>query len=206
MNNKRKDSMLAKTEDLVKEAQKNSSEAFGRLYELYFDRIYRYIYYRTMHRETAEDLCSKTFLKALERLNNFNTKKGSFSAWLYKIASNSVTDYFRSAVRKEHPSDVWEIPSEEDYVVDVHNRIYWEKLKPALMGLPADKREIIMLRIWDELSFAEIARITGKSEASCKMSFGRTLKHLKDNVPLSLYLLFISFTACVNAELINRSL
>ena len=206
MNNKRNNILTTETDNLVKDARKGSAEAFGRLYELYFDRIYRYIYYRTMHRETAEDLCSKTFLKALDSLNHFNSDKGSFSSWIYRIASNSVTDYFRSSVRKESPADVWEIPSEEDYVVDVHNRIYWEKLKPGLMGLPADMREIIMLRIWDDLSFAEIARITGKSEASCKMSFGRTLKHLKNTVPLSLYLLFISFTTCINAEIINRSI
>ena len=189
--------MLTKTDELVDAAQKGSAEAFGRLYEQFFDKIYRYLYYRTMHRETAEDLCSKTFLKALDKLGRFDAEKGSFSTWLYRIASNTVTDYFRSAVRKESPADVWELPSEEDHVVDVHNRIYWEKLKPALMDLPAEKREIIMLRIWDERSFAEIAGITGKSEASCKMSFGRTLKHLKNTVPLSLYLLFISFTTFI---------
>lgn len=189
--------MVKETENLVKAAQNGSTESFGRLYELYFDRIYRYIYYRTMHRETAEDLCSKTFLKALDSLARFDHKKGNFGTWLYRIASNTVTDHFRSAVRRESPADVWEIPSDEDHVVDVHNRIYWEKLKPALMKLSADKREIIMLRIWDDLSFAEIAAITGKSEASCKMNFGRTLKHLKNTVPLSLYLLFISFTTFI---------
>mgnify|MGYP006312730055 CR=1 FL=1 len=53
-------------------------EAFGDLYELYFEKIYRYIYYRTLNRETAEDLCSKTFLKALDGLRAFNPEKGSF--------------------------------------------------------------------------------------------------------------------------------
>ncbi len=189
--------MVRETEKLVKAAQDGSTDSFGRLYELFFDRIYRYIYYRTMHRETAEDLCSKTFLKALDSLDSFKPGRGSFSTWLYRIAANTVSDHFRSAERRESPADVWEIPSEEDHVVDVHNRIYWEKLKPVLMELPAGKRELIMLRIWDDLSFTEIAAVTGKSEASCKMNFGRTLKHLKDTAPLSLYLLFIGFTTFI---------
>ncbi len=180
-------------EKLAIAAAEGDSGAFGKLYEMFFDRIYRYIYYRTLNRETAEDLCSKTFLKALDRLETYNPEKGAFSGWLYRIASNSITDYFRTADRLEFHSGVWDVASNEDHVVDVHNRLYWEKLKPVLDSLPADKRNLIIMRVWDELSFREIAELTGKSEASCKMGFSRTLKLLRDSVPFSILILFVIF-------------
>lgn len=184
-------------EKLISAAADGDSAAFGRLYEMYFDRIYRYIYYRSLHRETAEDLCSKTFLKALDKLSTYNPKKGAFGSWLYRIASNSLTDHFRKNGRLEFHGGVWELPSEADHVLDVHNKIYWEKLKPVLDELPAEKRDLIMMRIWDDLSFREIAELTGKSEAACKMSFGRTLKMLKDSIPFSILFLFITFKSTV---------
>ena len=180
-------------EQLVELTLNGDAGAFGGLYEMFFDRIYRYIYYRTLHKETAEDLCSKTFLKALDKLTSFNAGKGSFSSWLYRIAANSMTDHFRQSSRVEFHSGVWDMPSEDDHVIDVHNKLYWEKLKPVLEDLPAEKRELIIMRIWDELSFREIAELTGKTEAACKMSFSRTLKTLKDSVPFSILILFITF-------------
>lgn len=182
---------------LADAAASGDSGAFGELYELYFDRIYRYLYYRCLHRETAEDLCSRTFLKALDRLSTFNPGKGSFGSWLYRIASNSLVDHYRSSSKIEFYSGVWDTASDEDHVIDVHNKIYWEKLKPVLDDLPSDKRELIIMRVWDDLSFPEIAELTGKSEAACKMSFGRTLKLLKESVPFSILLLFITFKSTV---------
>lgn len=184
-------------EKLTAEALGGDSEAFGRLYEMFFDRIYRYIYYRTLHRETAEDLSSKTFLKALDKLATFNPQKGMFGSWLYRIASNCLVDHFRKSGKVEYHSGIWDIQSEEDHVIDVHNKLYWEKLKPVLNELPAEKRDLIIMRIWDDLSFREIAELTGKSEAACKMSFGRTLKMLKESVPFSILLLFITFKSNV---------
>ncbi|MDC7226231.1 MAG: RNA polymerase sigma factor [Spirochaetales bacterium] len=182
---------------LAPAAAGGDSAAFGKLYELYFDRIYRYLYYRTLHRETAEDLCSKTFLKALDKLSGFKPSKGSFGSWIYRIALNSLIDHYRASSKIEFHSGVWDHPSDGDHVMDVHNKLYWEKLKPALEELPSEKRELIILRVWDDLSFREIAELTGKSEAACKMSFSRTLKFLKDSVPFSVLMMFIAFKTTV---------
>lgn len=183
--------MTESTQELAVMAAGGDRAAFGQLYELYFDRIYRYIYYRSLSRETAEDLCSKTFLKALDKLETFKSNRGSFSSWLYKIALNCIKDEYRKSSRYEIVSGVWDIASEDDHTLDAHNRIYWEKLKPVFEELPAEKREIVLLRIWDELTFSEIAELTGKTEAACKMSFSRTLAQLKDSVPFSVLLLLV---------------
>ncbi|MDC7127222.1 MAG: sigma-70 family RNA polymerase sigma factor [Spirochaetales bacterium] len=183
--------MTDSTQELAVLAASGDTKAFGQLYELYFDRIYRYIYYRTLGRETAEDLCSKTFLKALDKLNSFKPERGSFNSWLYRIALNCIKDEYRKNSRYEIVSGVWDLASEEDHTIDTHNRIYWEKLRPVFEELPAEKREIVLLRIWDEFTFAEIAELTGKTESACKMSFGRTLVQLKDSAPFSVLLLLV---------------
>ncbi len=185
--------MAETSERLAAAAAEGESQAFAELYELYFDRIYRYLYYRTLHREKAEDLCSQTFLKALDKLSTFRPDKGSFGSWIYRIASNCLVDHYRQASKIEYHSGIWDLPSEEDHVMDVHNKLYWEQLKPVLDGLPADKRDLVIMRVWDDLSFREIAELTGKSEASCKMAFGRTLQLLRDSVPMSILILFIAF-------------
>lgn len=178
---------------LAAAAGTGDKEAFGSLYELYFDKIYRFIYYRTLCRETAEDLCSKTFLKALGGIKGWDSRRGSFNSWIYRIASNTLTDHFRKSGRFEMVSGVWELPSDENPVVDVHNKLYWDKLKPVFDELSSDKKEIVIMRVWDDLSFREIAELTNKTEAACKMSFRRTLDGLRKSVPLSMLMLFIIF-------------
>ena len=180
---------------LAVDTLEGDSSAFGELYEKFVDKIYNYLYYRTLHRETAEDLTSRTFMKALEKLNTYSESRGTFSAWIYRIAGNLLIDHFRKSGRIETTSAVWDLPSEgKAFEIDVHNRLYWEKLKPVLDSLPAEKREIIIMRIWDNLSFVEIAEITGKSVGSVKMGFARTLQALKESTPISLLTLLILFT------------
>ncbi|MBI9102648.1 MAG: sigma-70 family RNA polymerase sigma factor [Spirochaetales bacterium] len=191
---------ISKTSDtvMVGKTLEGNSEAFGELYEKYFDKIYNYLYYRTLHKETAEDLTSRTFMKSLEKLSTYSSEKGAFSTWLYRIAGNLLVDHFRTSGRTETISAVWDLPSEEEeFVIDIHNKLYWEKLKPVLDSLPTEKREIVIMRIWDDLSFGEIAEITGKSVGACKMGFARTLKNLKDSVPISLLAVLILFTTLI---------
>lgn len=177
---------------LVQKALEGDRTAFGTLYEYYLPRIYRYLYHRTLNRETAEDLTSRSFLKALDKLESYSPRRGSFSAWLYRIAGNSLIDHYRREGRSKTVPAVWdEVPSAEDFVPDVHNRLCWEQVRPLVGALPPDKREILFLRIWDGLSFPEIAEITGKSEGACKMGFSRTLEQLRKHDALALVLLII---------------
>ncbi|MEK9181005.1 MAG: sigma factor [Patescibacteria group bacterium] len=74
--------------ELIIACQKGELENFGQLYDQYIDKIYRFIYYRTRHKETAEDLTAQTFQKALEGVCGYNAGRGRFSSWLYQIARN----------------------------------------------------------------------------------------------------------------------
>jgi RNA polymerase sigma-70 factor (ECF subfamily) len=167
------------------------SQAFGRLYDAHVAQIYRYLYYRTRHRETAEDLTSLVFLKALDHLESYDAERGTFLAWIYRIAKNALTDHFRSARPTLAIDDVWDLPSDADVVRDAEENERLEKLRPFLRALPKDQRELLLLRLWDGLSHAEIAELTDRTEAAAKMAFSRVIARLRKDMPASLLLLLI---------------
>lgn len=170
-------------------------EAFGRLYDLYARRIYAYLYYRSLSRESAEDLASAVFLKALENLAGFRPELGCFSSWIYGIARNELRDHFRARSRRarlDEASDLWETPDAGSLEIEAENRDLWERMKAHLAALSPDQREIVILRTWDELPYKEIAQMLGKSENACKMSYSRALGLLREAMPLSLFLAFLS--------------
>lgn len=159
------------------------TEQFGALYDAYFQKIYNYIFYRTRHRETAEDLVSATFLKAVKYLGSFDARKGNFSAWIYRIARNTLYDHYRGAKIVESLEDhEEEIAGPTNIEKDVLDKQRVGFVKEHFKELSDDQREIISMRIWDQLAYAEIGKILGKSEASCKTTFHRGIEKLKEKV------------------------
>jgi RNA polymerase sigma-70 factor (ECF subfamily) len=161
-----------------------SKEEFAEIYDSHAERIYGFIYYKTLHRETAEDLTSHTFLNALEHLHQYDPGKGSITVWLYQIARNLVTDHFRKKSSTVNIEDVWDIASAEDVESEVGDKVRIEELKAALGKLPSEQRDIVILRVWQDLPYSEIARIMEKSEPACKMMFSRVIARLKDEFVL----------------------
>lgn len=81
--------------ELAVEAQ-SSTSAFSELYERYIDKIYSFYFHRTNNNQsTAEDLTSQTFEKVLKNISKYNPDKSNFSTWLYSIAQNNLTDFYR---------------------------------------------------------------------------------------------------------------
>jgi RNA polymerase sigma factor (sigma-70 family) len=181
---------------LAQRSKMGDREAFGRLYELFAKRIYAYLYYRTLCRETAEDLTSAVFIGALEGLEGFRPELGGFSAWIYSIARNALTDHFRRSARILSVGDfsggIWDLPDGTDLELEAQESDRWERLKPYLAGLSGEQREIVILRLWDGLSYREIAGMLGKSEGACKMAYSRALSLLRASMPLSLFIAFLA--------------
>jgi RNA polymerase sigma-70 factor, ECF subfamily len=178
---------------IVLSCQSGRLEDFGILYDKYIKKIYDFIYYKTTHKETAEDLASLTFFKALEKINTFDASKGTFSSWLYQIARNSVIDHYRTKKNNINIEDVWDLAGDDDLDRDLDNKEKIEKIQKYISGLKIEQREIIMMRVWQEMPYHEIAEITGQSEEVCRMSFSRAIKKLKQEMPLAVFLFFIFF-------------
>ncbi len=176
---------------IIANIQKGEISNFSALYELYNDRLYRFIYFRTHHKQTAEDLTSVVFMKALENMGSFNLKKGQFSSWLYQIARNAIIDHFRTLKPAEDLENAWDISSGENIERDVEIKFNVEKVQEYLKGLSAQQRDIVIMRVWDGLSHKEISLVLGISEANSKMIFSRTLAKLQKEVSLALLMLMI---------------
>ncbi len=168
------------------------SADFAAHYDTHARKVYAFIYHRVQHRETAEDLLSQTFLKALERFDTFDAGKGAFSAWIHRIARNAIIDHWRAAKPTSDIEDVWDaLRSGEDVNRDAEVRERLAEVESHLKDLSPAQRDIVVMRLWDQLSYAEIAEIVGSSEDACKMSFSRSLAKLRKAMPLAAFLILL---------------
>ncbi|MCF7917873.1 sigma-70 family RNA polymerase sigma factor [Candidatus Gracilibacteria bacterium] len=166
-------------------------EQFALLYDAYVQKIYGFIFHKTFHRETAEDLTSETFLKALEKISTYNPKKASFSTWIFAIARNTVIDHYRTFKSESDIEDVWDIASSDDVEMQADARLAYERLQKHLQSFTTEQREILTLRFWQDMSYVEISEVLGKSEASVKMAASRGIAKLKKE--FFLFLFFSTF-------------
>lgn len=165
-------------------------ENFASVYDEYSDKIYRFYYYRTFHRETAEDLTSQTFMKAVENAQKFDETKGNISAWLYTIANHILVDHYRRQKNHDDLAEHEDLATNEDLKNDTEQKMMLAKIRQELKHLPEEQRMIVLLRVWDGLSYKEIAEIMGKSEDTCKMTFSRTVKKLQTTLNINAILIF----------------
>lgn len=176
---------------LIERSQRGDAKAFGSLYDLYIDEIYKYITYRVHHKETAEDITSKVFLKVLEAIQKVDSSR-PFGAWMYRVARNAVIDHFRSNKQHEDIDEIYDLSSKEETAEEkTNNLLDSERVKSLLKELTPIQQEIIELRVWQELSYKEMAEIVNKSEDNCKVIFSRAMVSLRKRMPAIVSLIFL---------------
>lgn len=172
--------MLRTEDELIRASQNGDRQAFGELYDVYAQKLYTFIYYKTSQKETAEDLTSIVFMKALRNLNKYSqTEQGSFAGWLYAIARNTVIDHYRSVRPNDTIDDAFDLPSHAHIMEDAEHQLQLQKIQAYLASLPSIKRDIILMRVWQDLPYKTIAAAVGKTEDNCKMIYSRSIKELR---------------------------
>ena len=186
--------------EILKKIIAGDTDQFGLLYDAYADRIYKYLFYRTHDQEVAQDLTSTTFFKAIQSVQKFDTTKGNFSSWIYRIARNTLFDHYRTKKQTDPIEYAETIANDSNIEEETMDRELVRKVKESFSQLNENQQEIITMRIWDELSYAEIAKILGKSEASCKVAFHRATLKLKEIAPIAIIflMLFPSFNTFIH--------
>lgn len=181
--------------DLIHKCQAWELQHFWDLYELYIDKIYRFCYLKTNNKELAEDITSNVFVKALEKIDSFDASSGSsFQAWLYKIAYNKIIDYYRSNNNSPSLEQLMEYHfyKSHDFEKQIDDKDKLNQVREFLNTLKPVHAEVVLLRIWEDLSYEEISEITWKTVDNCKQIFSRSLKKIQANITsLILLLLFI---------------
>lgn len=163
-------------------------EEFGRWYETYRARLYRYVRWRVGGREVAEDLVARTFLRALRRLDTYRPDRGTPRAWLFQIARNTVTDHQRR-LRRRHALHV-SIDHIHDLVSDDHptpeERLLHEegvrRLLNGVANLRSIDREALELRYGAQMTYREISEVLGITENAAAVRVHRALRRLRSRL------------------------
>lgn len=166
--------------DLVDRASKGSGEAFGQLYQLYVDRIYTYIYYKTGHIVDAEDLTEQVFIKAWEAIRRFRFEGKPFAAWLFKVARNVVIDHYRTRKSNTDLSEVMAVMAQEGDPEDfAQRRATAQALMSAIHRLTDEQQQVILLKFIDGMGNSEISAAMGKKEGAIRALQYRALLALQ---------------------------
>ncbi len=164
-------------------AKTGDREAFGRLYQYFARPLYTYIIIRVGHRESAEDILGDVWMKAWHAIGRCDPDH--VAAWLYTIARHALID----SLRARRPEINWErLPDlRHDALMPaaVDARRQSEKLRAALSALTPEQREVLIMRVWDDLAYEDIARLLGKSVVGCRMLMTRAAKTLRPIMTLA---------------------
>jgi RNA polymerase sigma-70 factor (ECF subfamily) len=164
--------------ELVVRAQQGDKEAVGILYETYAQVVFRYISYRVESDVIAEDLTSDVFLRMVRSLPEYKDIGAPFGAWLFRIAANRITDFYRGRQTRQAEA----IPETYSIDTDLTDRLEDEeergRLREALRALPEEYQTVLILRFMQDKPHADIAVVVGKSVEAVRVVQHRALKAL----------------------------
>jgi RNA polymerase sigma-70 factor (ECF subfamily) len=169
---------------LVRECLEGKTRAFGRLYERYRPMVYELAYRMTRNREEAEDVLQDTFLRAMRALGTYDTQY-KFSTWILTIASRLCVDRWRASRRTqlsldaEYDSGSIQLPHPGERPDDhTFKREVAALVESGLQRVPEDYRVMLILRHRLELSYEEIAAVTGMPLGTVKTRIHRARERL----------------------------
>ncbi|MBE0431617.1 MAG: sigma-70 family RNA polymerase sigma factor [Dehalococcoidia bacterium] len=165
---------------LVERAIGHDADAFGKLYDMHVDRVYRHIYYRVGNEADAEDLTQQAFLKAWQAIGRYRRASSPFVAWLMTISHNLVVDFYRT--RKERAYLEAEILADDaasNPEREAEARFEQQRLRRAILQLGGDEQQVVILRFIEGFEFAEIASLLRKREGNVRVILHRALVKLR---------------------------
>lgn len=172
-------------------AAQQDPAAFAVLYRRYLDRVYAYCFYLLGDHHDAEDATERTFLAALRGLGGFRDRGSSFRAWLFRIAHNELANAVRGrSRRRRHTLNLGGMdrpieppaPETSDPAHALDRLDDARRVRSALGRLPADRRQVLVLRFVDGLSTAEIGEVLGRSAGAVRVLQHRALRDLAERL------------------------
>ncbi len=171
-------------DNLLTQCQRFEPQALRTLHARLYEPVYRYVYFKTGGAQTADDLTSDIFFRALSALRREGGWQTTPEAWMFGIARNVVADYYRQ--RERYPTtDLEEKVVEqvnEDSIQQAIRRENRDALAQAIAQLTEDQREVVLLRFVEGLKISEVATVLGKTPGAVKGLQHRALRALKDAI------------------------
>ncbi|MDD5457051.1 MAG: RNA polymerase sigma factor [Candidatus Margulisbacteria bacterium] len=169
--------MTEETDILIKQARIYNEKALAQLTEMFYKKIYTYIYYRVNTIEDAQDLTHDVFVRMVQGIKK---QSGNFASWLYTIAGNVLKDFYRKKSVHNSEQTMNKLRDITKSSIDIENRaLDVETVRSALKVLPNIQQDIIILKFIADLSNKGVAKIIKKSEGAVKVLQNRALNKLK---------------------------
>ena len=170
-------------EDLMEYFQNDHEPAFTELVRRYQDRLHNFLYRYTHDHQDCEDLVQETFLRVHKSKASYE-RIAKFSTWMYTIALNLAKSLYKKkqrmykvSIHKDpNDSEDFEMHIEDPNILadqQLHEKLSLEQLEKALMSLPDDFREVVMLRDLQEMTYEEISEMTGIPMGTVKSRINR---------------------------------
>jgi len=175
-----------------KEFDTNDPQVFGKIYDVFYPKIFGYAFRRVGDYDIARDVAAETFLKAFLNVKKYRFEGHSISAWLYKIATNEINLFFRS--QKYRPDLFGQLSEEmlsdrelmavfEKERMDTERQMEeyeaFAEVQKHLKTLPVKYQEVIALKYFEEKTLLEISAILDKPEGTVKSLLSRGLEQLR---------------------------
>lgn len=173
-------------EALVAAAQIGDEVAFSQLYDLLFERLWRYVSFRVDGGE-VEDLVSEIWLKIVQNMKKYQVQSGAtFSSWAFRIAHNVVIDFYRKkkevlGIETDENEFFAQLPDGERTPDEMALKASeYADLHAALLKLKPDHREVLQLKFLEGFSNKEIAKITQRTEGNVRVLQLRALREIRE--------------------------
>ncbi len=181
--------MLTKQQEknILRSIKKGNNEAFGKLYDIYAPKVYRFVRLKVDTQENAQDLTSEAFLRIWKHVQEKRRIKKKFQALLYKIARNLVIDFYRNrAVREitieQELEDI--VRTEDDNRADdlALKKEDIKQAKNALNKIKSNYQDVIVWYYIEDMEISEIADILDKREGTVRVLIHRAVNSLREEI------------------------
>lgn len=165
---------------LVAQAIQGDERSFTGLYDRYYDRIYRHLYYRVGRAEDAEDLTQQVFLQAWRALGRYRQGATPFVAWLFTIAHNAVISFYRrNKGVYALETDLTERPGPDAVEEPIETRLELERARRVMARLKPEHQLVLSMRFLENLEYRDIGLALGKTEGNVRVIQHRALHELR---------------------------
>jgi len=162
---------------------KSQAAALGRLYDLYYDRIFRFCVHRLFNRSTAEEVTSAVFLTVAQAMPRFQGEtEQDFRNWIYTIAANQANAHIRKTLRRQRLLKNVVAHRRDEHGSDDWSSLDWPTLYAAIRQLKPEHQTILTLRFFENMEYDEIAGVVGARPATIRVTLHRILRRLQETL------------------------
>lgn len=162
----------------AEQLQKGNTGSAEKIFDYFSKPIYAFFMARIRHKETAQDLTQEVFLKVIKNIDQFDRKSGNFTAWIWQIARNSAIDYFRH----KKPSYLADMPDEGTNITEERVKsdesAKVREIMDIVESFSAEEQELFQIHFVADVSYKDLAKVTGKSESALRVAIHRLRKKL----------------------------